>query len=130
MIDLMPTFLDAAQGSYPNSIEGTPSIPLAGESLLPAFRGGTVAREAIYWEHEGNRAVRMGDWKLVALGTTGKWELYNIAEDRTEQNNVAARHPERVRAMAAAWERWARENYAVPWPYQPQWGEQQQSGEA
>ena len=66
-----------------------------------------IEREALFWEHGGNRAVRVGDWKLVAK--KGKpWELYNLAEDRTELNNLAAAQPEQVTEMAAQWKAFAK----------------------
>jgi arylsulfatase len=126
--DLMPTFLDAAKAAYPAERNGAKTLPLAGVSLLPLYKGGTVERDAIFFEHEGNRGVRQGKWKLVALGTGGAWELYDMDADRTEMHNLASEQPERVKAMAAAWEAWAKRDKVVPWPYQPQWGEASPSG--
>ena len=68
----------------------------------------------MYWEHEGNRAIRVGDWKLVAKGAKGAWELYNIAQDRSEQDNRAATQPERVQQMAAMWRAWAERARVLP----------------
>ena len=69
-------------------------------------------------EHEGNRAIRKGAWKLVAA-YKGEWELYNLADDRTETNNLAAKEPERVKAMAKAWQSWADRVGVVPWSELP-----------
>ena len=69
-------------------------------SLAPAFDGGSVEREAIYWEHEGNRAIRQGRWKLVARHR-GDWELYDLEVDPGETTDVAASHPEVVARMSA-----------------------------
>ena len=76
-------------------------LPLAGASLVPAFAGEPLDREAIYWEHEGNRAVRRGDWKLVARNG-GPWELYNLAEDRSELHDRSGEMAEKVAQMTAA----------------------------
>jgi arylsulfatase len=68
------------------------------------------------WEHEGNRAIRMGDWKLVAE-CDKDWELYNMLEDRTELNNLAERSPERVEEMEALYRIWAERCGVLPWPF-------------
>lgn len=110
LIDLMATCLDLGKASYPAN-----KIPVEGTSLNPAFKGETIQRgKPIYFEHEGNRAVRDGAWKIVAKGVKSKWELYNIPADRTEMNNLAAKHPERVKTMAAQYEKWAKERGVVP----------------
>ena len=109
LIDIMATCLDLAQADYPSD-----KIPVEGLSLTPAFQNKSLRRATpLFWEHEGNRAVRDGDWKLVAKGVRGKWELYNIREDRTEMNNQAATLPERTRIMASQYENWAQERGVV-----------------
>jgi arylsulfatase len=80
---------------------------MEGRSLRPAFGGGHIERDAIYWEHEGNRAIRVGKWKVVAKDPDGPWELYDIDADRTEMHDLAAEQPERVKAMREKWEAWA-----------------------
>jgi len=97
--------------------------PLEGKSLVPAFDGRPIEREAIYWEHEGNRAIRVGNWKLVAKGPAGKWELYDIDRDRAELHDLAGQQTERVKQMVAQWETWARRANVIPWIWQPQYGE-------
>jgi len=110
LIDLMATCLDLGKATYP---EG--KIPVEGISLVPTFSGKSLKRgKPIYFEHEGNRAVRDGDWKLVAKGVNSKWELYNIPNDRTEMSNLADTHPDRVKKMAAQYETWAKERGVVP----------------
>jgi arylsulfatase len=110
VIDIMPTLLDAAGASYPGD-----RIPLEGQSLLPMLRGGRPGPErTFFWEHEGNRAVRQGDWKLVA-GFKREWELYNMASDRTELLNLASKHPARVRELSALYDRWANRCGVLPW---------------
>ena len=91
-------------------------LPPEGRSLVPVFQGRALDREALYWEHEGNRAIRVGDWKLVAKGRRGPWELYNVADDRSELENLAATHPERVDDMAAMWQAYAKRTRVLPYP--------------
>ena len=75
-------------------------------SLVPAFADKSLEREALYFQHLGNRAVRAGKWKLVAL--KGRpWELYDLDADRTETTNLADKHPELVNKLGAQWRAWA-----------------------
>lgn len=110
LIDIMATVKDLTGAQYPAN-----ATPLVGKSLVNAFWNKPIEREAIYWEHEGNRAVRQGNWKLVAKHQ-GNWELYDIATDRVEANNQAARHPEKVRELAALYEAWAKRSQVEAWP--------------
>ena len=115
LIDLMATAVDVSGATYPATYHGGQKIkPMEGKSLVPAFEGKGIDREAIYWEHEGNRAIRVGDWKLVAKGAKGPWELYNIAKDRSEQNDLAAAEPERVQRLAGMWQRYAERADVLP----------------
>ena len=116
VIDIMATCVDLADAQYPLEHDGQKIHPLEGRSLLPAFAGDPLEREAIYWEHEGNRAVRVGDWKLVAVGRKGPWELYNLRDDRSEVHNLAADQPERVQQMSALWQEYAKRTNVLPWP--------------
>jgi arylsulfatase A-like enzyme len=106
-IDLMATVVELSGAKYPAERGGEKILPMEGTSLVPAFRGGKLGRDAMFWEHQGNAAVRSGDWKLVRVGGKGKWELFNLAEDRTEQRDLAGDHPERVEALAGKWADWA-----------------------
>jgi len=107
VVDLMPTFLEAAGVAYPESLEGRALTPPEGESLLPALRGEPWSRERpIFFEHEGNRAVRTGQWKLVSRHP-GPWELYDMSADRTELDDLAPREPDRVRDLARLYDDWA-----------------------
>ncbi len=109
IIDLMPTFLEMAGGEYPSEYGEQPLLPLEGASLLPAFRGEHVRRDdTLFWTWSGSRAAREGDWKAVWDKKGKAWELYDLSRDRTETTNLAEQHPERLNAMATAWEDWGK----------------------
>jgi len=115
LIDIMATCLDAGGVPYPKTHKGNPVIPLEGKSLVPIFEGKQRGgHEAIYWEHEGNRAVREGKWKLVSR-FPGDWELYDLDADRTELKNMAAGDSARVKRMSGMYDRWAERCNVVPW---------------
>jgi arylsulfatase len=117
--DIMATCLDVAGARYPREFRGHRVTLLEGRSLRPAFENRPVEREGLFWEHEGNRAVRVGDWKLVAKGPAGVWELYDLLNDRTEARNRATDEPDRVREMASRWEAWAVRSGVLPWIWTP-----------
>ncbi len=115
LIDLMATCVALAGVNYPTEFNGEKIQPMEGVTLRPAFDGKPLGRQgAIYWEHEGNRAVRLGKWKLVTLGR-GPWELYDMEADRTELNNLAEKHPDKVKEMIALYDAWAKRANVVPW---------------
>jgi len=103
VIDFVPTLLEVA-GAKAELPAGAPPMP--GRSLVPAFaKDGSVSRDCLFFNHEGNRAIRMGDFKLVsAREDHNAWELFDLTNDRCEQRNLAAAQPERVRDMAARWQ--------------------------
>jgi len=80
---------------------------------VPSFGSGSTTRGPLFWEHEGNAAVRVGDWKLVRK-YPGSWELYDMVADRTEMHDLAAQHPERVRAMRQMYTAWAARCGVIP----------------
>ncbi|MEM7391876.1 MAG: sulfatase-like hydrolase/transferase, partial [Verrucomicrobiota bacterium] len=111
VMDMMPTLLAAAGAAYPMTLGDTRRLPIEGRNLLPVMRGGKLAERAIGFDHQGARALRRGDWKVVRgkrMPTKATWELYNLSTDRCEVNNVASSHPERVEAMVKEWDTWAR----------------------
>jgi arylsulfatase A-like enzyme len=116
IVDLMPTCADLAGAEYPAAMP-----KMEGRSLAPVLRGQRVEPAPLYWEHEGNRAVRVGRWKAVAVEPAGKWELYDMEADRTEMRDLAAQHPARVKEMVGQWERWARRTNTIPWIWKPQY---------
>jgi arylsulfatase len=91
----------------PENWRGLSRPVLPGKSLVPLFkRDAAIARDPLYWHHEGNRALRVGDWKLVSESeNNGQWELYNLKRDRIESNNLAASRPDRVKTMSETWMR-------------------------
>jgi arylsulfatase len=111
--DIMATILDATGTPYPESHDGNPVEPLEGTSLVPLFDRDGLDRPPMFWEHEGNAAVRLGHWKLVRK-YPGEWELYDMDADRTELHDLAAQHEDRVRAMAAMYEAWAARCGVIP----------------
>lgn len=125
--DFMPTFLELAGGTYPDSIRGRKTLAIEGQSFAPSFAENVVdSTRMLFWEHEGNRAVRRGRWKLVSeypgswrtlrsYPTGGAWELYDLEEDRTETRDLAAQHPRLVQELAAAWEAWAARAQVEDW---------------
>jgi arylsulfatase len=115
LIDLMATFVDVSGATYPKDVNGKPVPEMQGVSLVPAFEGKSLSRKRpIFFEHEGNRAVRDGDWKLVAKGAEGPWELYDVSKDRAELHDLAATEPARVKSMSDAWQRWAEASQVLP----------------
>ena len=107
LIDIMATCVDVSGAKYPKEFRGEKIKPAEGTSLRPAFANKPIEREAIYFEHEGNRAVRRGKWKLVARRRRNPWELYDIQADRTELDNLAEKHPEKTKELAEMWQKWA-----------------------
>ena len=115
LVDLMATCLDAGRTPYPKTYKGREVTPLEGKSLLPILQGRQRAgHEAIYWEHEGNRAVRQGKWKLVSRHP-GNWELYDVAADRTEMRDLAGSNPAKAKELAAMYDAWAKRCAVLPW---------------
>jgi len=105
LVDLPPTIVELAGGAWPQTLDGKP-VPLPhGKSIVSAFaQDGTVKRDALWWLHENNRAIRVGDWKLVSAEKQGgQWELYDLGKDRCESNNLAATMPDKVRELEQAW---------------------------
>jgi arylsulfatase A-like enzyme len=116
LVDIMATCAELAGAKYPAEFHGQAILPMEGRSLVPAFADQPIQRDALYWEHEGNAAVRVGDWKLVRMGRNGPWELYNLETDRTELHDLAAAEPARAAVLAAKWEAWASRANVKPYP--------------
>ena len=117
----MATCVDLAEAEYPKAFDGERILPMEGESIRPLFSGSpdpstSLAQRSLYWEHEGNAAIRIGDRKLVRLRSRGPWELYDMKADCTEQHDLAGKHAEEVRKLAAQWEKWAKRTGVLPKP--------------
>jgi arylsulfatase len=117
VMDVMPTLMEVAGAEYPVTRNGNPITPIEGTSLLPAMRGEKLPERTIGFDHQAAHALRSGDWKIVwskRMPHELKWELYNLAEDRCERNDLAEKYPERVKTMVSLWEDWAR-HVGVTW---------------
>jgi arylsulfatase len=109
LIDFMATFLDLAGADYPKAIGNRQVDPLQGKSLLPILQGKTrPGHDSLYFHFGSDRALRQGPWKLVSA-KLGRWELYNVEDDRTELKDLAAANPERVSSMSKEWFRLAKD---------------------
>src|SRR4029078_3870881 len=114
LIDIMATCVALSGANYPTELEGQKITPMEGVNLAPAFEGKALNRkQPLFWEHESNRAVRDGKWKLVAKADS-PWELYNMDKDRTEMHDLAAKNAEKVKELAAKWDAWAARSDVLP----------------
>ena len=124
LIDIMATCVDVAGVDYPKRFAGYDVLALEGVSLKPTFSGKPLGRKnALYFEHHLNCAIRDGNWKLVRKGRPGReaklfsWELYNMSNDRTELHDLADQYPEKRAELSAKWEAWAVRANVKPWPW-------------
>lgn len=118
--DIMATCIDLAGTAYPEEYNGNKITPLVGKSLLPLIRGqrAPVHTEPIFWEHEGNKAVRLGNYKLVQYwkpDIKDNWELYDLTSDRSEMHDLSASMPDRTNEMIGWYTEWAEQNNIIPW---------------
>lgn len=114
LMDLMATCVDLGGAKYPTEFQGNTITPAEGTSLAPAFTGAKLGRtKPLVWEHEGNRAIREDQWKLVAKENK-PWELYDINADRSELHDLASSEPEMVKRLAADWDAWAKRAQVLP----------------
>ena len=116
LVDIMATCVDVAGAKYPTEFHGQSILPMEGRSLVPAFENKPIQRDALYWEHEGNAAIRVGDWKLVRMGGKGPWELYDLKKDRTELHDLSAQEPDKAKDLTVKWEAWAERTHVKPYP--------------
>jgi len=104
LVDIVPTLLELTGAKSPDKWANEDRPALSGNSLVPAFeKDESIPRDFIFFSHIGNRALRVGDWKIAAAGADGPWELYNLATDRCEMHNLAAEIPDKVHELAAIW---------------------------
>lgn len=116
LVDIMATAVDLSGATYPASRAGVAIEPMQGVSLRPALLGESLDRKApICWEHEGNKAIRDGKWKLVQRHRE-PWQLFDMEADRTELHDLIGREPELAKRLEAAWNDWAKRTYVDEWP--------------
>jgi arylsulfatase len=115
LIDVMATCVDLGGATYPAKVGENAITPMEGTSLTPAFANKPLKREMLAWEHEKNRAIRVGDLKLVAKAGV-EWELYDLKADPVEMTNLAAKQPDTVKELAAKWDAWAKRCNVLPYP--------------
>jgi arylsulfatase len=113
VIDLMPTCVELAKATYPKDYKGNYILPMEGISLVSTFRKDRVKERLLFFEHQATRAVRYGDWKLVADKQINlepyvlDWELYNLSNDRSETIDLSERYPDKVQELDSLWNAWA-----------------------
>lgn len=131
MIDIMATLVDISGADYPESYKGQRILPMEGKSLMNVLtRNESIERDAIYFEHGGNRAIIQGKWKLVSRTKPlnwrfirineiplQEWALYDLEEDRTETRDLTDQYPDKVKEMAEKWQEWAKRTNTIPKPY-------------
>ena len=130
LVDIMATCVDVAEATYPTDYHGNQITPMEGKSLMPVVSNDeTLEREAIFFEHEGNRAVRKGKWKLVSKAynkagyfirtdtlAADQWELFDLEKDRTEMIDVAQENPKLIKELSGLWHQWAKRTNTIPKP--------------
>ncbi len=109
LIDIMPTLAEVSGATYPADFNGHAVLPMEGQSLLSAFTGKAPQNErTLCWRtnRKAHRAIRKGNWKLVAPDATAPWQLYDLEKDRVEMNDLSASHPDLVRELAERYTAW------------------------
>jgi len=118
LIDIMATCVDVTGAEYPQTFKGNNIIPMEGKSLVPVFLNNNLPERPIFWEHEGNKAVRLGKYKLVSKwekDSEYNWELYDLGKDRSEINNLIEEMPEKAKELENLWMEWARRAGVATW---------------
>jgi arylsulfatase len=116
LIDIMPTILTLTGAAYPKTFHAGKSIyPLTGNTLQPSFTGKQLKQhEYMYWEHQYNAAIRKGEWKAIHSLTNNSWVLFDLSNDRSEEQDVALAHPTLLEELKLKWHEWAKSNFVLP----------------
>lgn len=119
VLDIMPTLMDLTGATYPTKIKDNTIKSYQGKSFKSAFNGEIFERGPMFFEHEADKAIIDGKWKLVALKGKkptyeGEWKLYDLSVDRTEENNLSSKYPEVVKSLKEKWDNWATQNNVLP----------------
>ena len=119
VIDIMPTLIEVSGAKYPKKINNISIYPAQGSSFLKALKGEETSRAPMFFEHNGNRAVIKGNWKLVSEGIqkppyTKAWELYDLSQDRAEAHNLIDKNTEKTKTLENLWNSWAEDNNVLP----------------
>ncbi len=117
VMDFMSTFVEVTGATYPTTYKGRAVTPTTGISLTPSFAGKVSAgHETLFNEHFGARSARSGSWKLVSSTRDTTWQLFNLATDQSETQDIAAQQPDKVRQLAELWRQWATTHHVLPKP--------------
>ena len=112
VMDLWPTVAAATGVTAPRERAGRPLRAVSGRSLLPDLRGEAVPERGIPTAHEGARGYRLGNWKIVwgkRQSAPVTWQLFDLSKDPSEQRDLAAEQPAKLKELADAWMSWARQ---------------------
>lgn len=119
LIDVMTTVVSVSGARYPERYKDETIQPMEGASLEPLLHGDSIPiHDVLFWEHEGNRAVRRGKWKLASAHARGdkEWHLFDLSADRSETRDLVNEHPEVVKELSALYDAWAERCGVLPWP--------------
>lgn len=115
IINILPTCIELAKIKYPQTFNGKSLKQPEGKSMINIFKGATSENDTLYWEHEGNKAIRVADWKLVYELEQNEWELYDLNSDRSEINNISYKYPDKVKQLKAAHDKWCTKVGVIDW---------------
>ncbi len=115
IINILPTCIELAKIKYPQSFNGKLLKQPEGKSMTNIFKGATSGNDTLYWEHEGNKAIRAANWKLVYELNQNEWELYDLNSDRSETNNISNKYPDKVKQLKAAHDKWCTKVGVADW---------------
>ncbi len=115
IINILPTCIELAKIKYPQTFNGIRLKQLEGKSMINIFKGATSGNDTLYWEHEGNKAIRVDNWKLVYELEQNEWELYDLQTDRSETSNLSNKYSDKVKQLKATHDEWCSKVGVVDW---------------